>query len=74
MDTAISVSLTSNILLAKNKDGCAKWKCQEMRDRIDNTCHDQKIMARVQKDLKSYDEDEIFNGDLFADESLDLDI
>ena len=45
-----------------------------MRDRIDNTCHDQKIMARVQKDLKSYDEDEIFNGDLFADESLDLDI
>ena len=70
----ISVSIPSNIFLAKNKDEYAKWKCQEMRDRIDNTCHDQKIMARVQEELKSYDEDELFNGDPFADECLDLDI
>ena len=45
-----------------------------MRDRINNTCHDQKIMARVQEGLKLYDEDELFNGDPFADECLDLDI
>ena len=45
-----------------------------MRDRIDNTCHGQKIMARVQEEHKSYDEDELFNGDPFADECLDLDI
>ena len=43
-----------------------------MRDRIDNTCHDQKIMARVQEELKSYNE--LFDGDPFADECLDLDI
>ena len=54
MDTAkkfISVSLPSNIFLAKDKDECAKWKCQEMRDRIDNTCPDQKINARVHENL-----------------------
>ena len=45
-----------------------------MKDRIDNTCHDQKTMGRVQEELKSYDEDELFNGDPFADECLDLDI
>ena len=45
-----------------------------MRDRINNTCHDQKIMARVQEELKSYDEDELLNGKPFADECLDLDI
>ena len=71
---SISVSLPSDIFLAKNKDECAKWKCQEMRDRIDNTCHDQKIMARVQGKLKSYDEYELSKGDPFADECLDLDI
>ena len=69
-----SVSLPSKIFLARNKDEFAKWKYQEIRDRIDNTCHDQKTMGRVQEELKSYDEDELFNGDPFADECLDLDI
>ena len=41
-------------------------------ERIDNTCHHQNIMARVQKELESYNEDELFDGDL--DEYLDLDI
>ena len=41
-------------------------------ERIDNTCHHQNIMAKVQKELESYNEDELFNGDL--DEYLDLDI
>ena len=68
------MSFPNNIFFAKNKGECAKWKCQEMRDRIDNTCHVQRIIARVQEELKSYDEDEFFNGDPFADECLDLDI
>ena len=28
--------LPSNTFLAKVKDECATWKCQEMRDRVDN--------------------------------------
>ena len=60
--------------ISKDKDECAKWKFQDMRHRIDNNCHDQKIMARVQEELKSYDEDELFNGDTFADKCLDLHI
>ena len=32
------------------------------------------IMARVQKELKSYDEDALFNDDSFTNECLDLDI
>ena len=39
-----------------------------MKDRIDNTCQAQKIMARAHEELKSYEEDELFNGDPFADE------
>ena len=45
-----------------------------MRNKIDNRCYDQKIIARVQEDLKSYDKDELCNGDSFAAECLDLDI
>ena len=56
----ISVPLPFNIFLAKDKDECTKWKCQQMRDRIDNMCHDQKILARVQEELKAYDEDKLF--------------
>ena len=70
----ISVSIPSNIFLPKNKDEHAKWKCKEMRDRIDNTCHDRKIIARVQEELKSYDEYELLNSYPFANECLDLDI
>lgn len=42
-----------------------------MRDRIDNTCHDKKMMTRVQEELKSYNADELLNDDPFADEFLD---
>ena len=33
-----------------------------------------KSIARVYEELKSYDGDELFKGDRFADECLDLDI
>ena len=39
-----------------------------------STCHDQKIMARVQEKIKSYVEDKLFNGDSFTDKCLDLDV
>ena len=68
------MSLPSNIFLASDEDECEKLNCQEMINRIGNTCHDQKIMASVQEELKSYDEDELFNVNTFADECLDLDI
>ena len=42
------------------------------RVRNDSFCKE--IMARVQEELKSYDEDALFNDDPFADECLDLDI
>ena len=45
-----------------------------MRDRIDSTCNDQRIMTRVQEELESYNKDELLNGDPFADECFDLDI
>ena len=43
-------------------------------ERVRNDFFYKETMARVQEELKSYDEDELFNGDPFADECLDLDI
>ena len=43
-------------------------------ERVRNDSFHKEIMARVQEELKSYDEDELFNDDPFADECLDLDI
>ena len=42
--------------------------------RVRNDSFYKEIMTWVQEKLKSYDEDEFFNGDPFADECLDLDI
>ena len=43
-------------------------------ERVRNDSFYKEIMTRVQEELESYDEDELFNGDSFADECLDLDI
>ena len=43
-------------------------------ERVRNDSFCKEIMARVQEELKSYDEDALFNDDPFADECLDLDI
>ena len=42
--------------------------------RVRNESFYKEIMARVQEELKSYDEDELFNDDPFVDECLNLDI
>ena len=42
--------------------------------RVRNESFYKEIMARVQEELKSYDEDELFNDDPFADKCINLDI